>query len=198
MQRPLPAEVLRIVAVGPRKDEGGARRLVPLGHRHQDLVARAVAAAPAAELALEIEQVGVVAPAGGELPEPHLAPVAARAAHGREHVPAAQVAQPDRVARPDVRVSFHHAGQGIGGGMRRPEGDRAASPHWLATPTLGDQGAAADAGSGFAGDAMGVRRRPFAGWYLALVRRLRPADRSRGPAAGPDGRDAATQGRCRW
>ena len=54
---------------------------------------------------------------GREFPQAHLRAVSTSAAHGREHMPSAEIAEADRISRANVPVSFH-AAQGNGGSRK--------------------------------------------------------------------------------
>ena len=87
-----------------RADRGGFS-----SGRHGDDqgVALAIATAAAAKLALEVEQLGVRRPAVLQQPGVDVGPLSAGGTGRDDHMPGAQIVEPDRIARRDVLILFH-------------------------------------------------------------------------------------------
>lgn len=94
-----------------------------LGHGDEKGCVPARSATHATQALLERGQERALGLACPELPEPHLPAVAAEQAGSRQYVVGSQIADPNRVSRAEVRVSFSHANEsrsalGMRGGMR--------------------------------------------------------------------------------
>ena len=66
-----------------------------------------IAAAAAAKLPLEVEQPGVRRPAVLQQPGVDVGPLSAGRTGREDHMPGAQIVEPDGIARRDVLVLFH-------------------------------------------------------------------------------------------
>ncbi len=82
------------------------RRSVPRRHGDGQGVALAITAAAAAKLALEVEQPGVGWPAVLQQPGVDVSPLSAGRTGREDHMPGAQIVEPDGIARRDILVSF--------------------------------------------------------------------------------------------
>jgi hypothetical protein len=87
----------------------GERCSVPRRHGDAEGVALAIAAAAAAKLPLEVEQSGVGRPAVLQQPGVNMGPLSTGGAGREDHMPGAQIVEPDGIARRDVLVLFHTA-----------------------------------------------------------------------------------------
>jgi hypothetical protein len=83
------------------------RRSVPRRHGDAQGVALVIAAAAAAKLSLEVYKSGVRRPAVLQEPGVDVGPLSAGGTGRDDHMPGAQIVEPDRVARRDVLVLFH-------------------------------------------------------------------------------------------
>ena len=83
------------------------RDSVPRRHGDAQGVATVIAAAAAAKLPLEVEQLGVGRAAVLQQPGVNVGPLSAGATGREDHMPGAQIVEPDGIARRDVPASFH-------------------------------------------------------------------------------------------
>ena len=83
------------------------RRLVPRRHGDAQGVALAIAATAAAKLPLEVEQPGVRRPAVLQQLRVDVGPLSAGGTGRDDHMPGAQIIEPDGIARRDVLALFH-------------------------------------------------------------------------------------------
>jgi lambda family phage tail tape measure protein len=83
------------------------RRSVSRRHGNAQGVALVVAAAAAAKLPLKVDQSGVWRPTMLQQPGVHVGPAPAGAAGRDDHMPGAQILEPDGIAPRDVLVLFH-------------------------------------------------------------------------------------------
>jgi hypothetical protein len=81
------------------------RRSIPRRHRNGQGVAMGIAAAGAAKLPLEVEQLGVRRPAVLQQPGVDVGALSAGGTGRKDHVPAAQIVEPHGIARRNVLAS---------------------------------------------------------------------------------------------
>jgi hypothetical protein len=96
-----------------------------------------IAAAAAAKLPLDVEQPGVWRPAVLQHLGVDVGPPSAGRTGGEDHMPGAQIIEPDRIARRNVLVLFHSARAMPEGGAEQERDAPTAARRWQAASMSG-------------------------------------------------------------